>query len=156
MKSMARLEWQLIAGSILSCRGSEIKDVLIKSHIALQSPAPWLFMQEVVRANTKDTSNSMLLYGIPVTKGLWCGTSFPLTIAQTVVVWLNSLRSSDANMRRYLANIVSSEPMLEYCSLNPWEQTSVKFWSKFIIYLQENALETVGCKMADILLRPQC
>ena len=46
-----------------------------------------------------------------------------------------------------------SEPMLEFCKLDPCEQTSVK--SKFI-YFQENAFEIVVCETAAILSRPQC
>ena len=49
-----------------------------------------------------------------------------------------------------------SKPMLEYCSLNPWEQVSVKCWSEFKIIFHDNALENVACEMASILSRPQC
>ena len=67
-----------------------------------------------------------------------------------------------------------SQPMLEYCQLDPWEQTSMKFQSQFIhfysrkciwkcrnfnrnsyIFIQENAFENVVCKMELILSRPQ-
>ena len=34
-----------------------------------------------------------------------------------------------------------SEPMLEYCQLDPWEQTSVKSWSKYKTFIHENASE---------------
>ena len=52
-----------------------------------------------------------------------------------------------------------SEPILEYCQLDPCEQISVKSGSKFIyiyIFIQENAFENVVWKMAAILARPQC
>ena len=43
------------------------------------------------------------------------------------------------------------EPMLIYCELDRWEQTSVKFESKF---MEENAYENVLCKMSAILSQP--
>ena len=46
-----------------------------------------------------------------------------------------------------------SEPMLEYCLLVPWEQTSVKSPAKFPF--QENALENIVGEMVAILSRPQ-
>ena len=46
-----------------------------------------------------------------------------------------------------------SEPMLEYCYFEPWEQTPVKSYAQFI---QVNALEDVVCEMAAILSRSQC
>ena len=46
-----------------------------------------------------------------------------------------------------------SEPMLEYCLLVPWEQTSVKSSAKFSF--QENALENIVGEMVAILSRPQ-
>ena len=49
-----------------------------------------------------------------------------------------------------------SEPMLEYCYLDPWEQTSVKSYRNLNIFIQENACENVVWKMAAILSRPQC
>ena len=47
-----------------------------------------------------------------------------------------------------------SEPMLEYCELDPKEQT----WNlnrKSNIFLQENAFESVVCETVAILCRPQ-
>ena len=38
--------------------------------------------------------------------------------------------------------------MLAYCQLDPWEQTSVKFESKYKIFIHENAFENVACEMA--------
>ena len=49
-----------------------------------------------------------------------------------------------------------SETMLDYCYLNPYEQTSVKFQSEFKHFIHENALENVVCEIASILSRPQC
>ena len=43
-----------------------------------------------------------------------------------------------------------SEPMPEYCWLDPWEQTSVKSLSKFVCFIQENTFETVVSKLAAI------
>ena len=37
-----------------------------------------------------------------------------------------------------------SEPMLEYGSLDLKEQTSIKFYSKFEIFIQENEFESVS------------
>ena len=34
------------------------------------------------------------------------------------------------------------EPMLAYCQLDSWEQTSVKFESKYKTFIQENESET--------------
>ena len=49
-----------------------------------------------------------------------------------------------------------SEPMLEYCQLDHWEQTSVKFKSQFNQFVGEIAFENVVCEVAAILSRPQC
>ena len=49
-----------------------------------------------------------------------------------------------------------SEPMLA-CSLDFYEQISVKFTSKYSSFQrQRNALDNVVCNMATILSRPQC
>ena len=48
-----------------------------------------------------------------------------------------------------------SEPMLEYCSFGPQEQTLNKHLSQFTFF-HENAFENVVCEMAAILARPQC
>ena len=80
---------------------------------------------------------------------------------------VNSLRPSDAYMHQL--NIIGSdyqawsladtnplsEPMLEYYLMDPWEWTSVKYLSKYIL-IQENAFQNVVWKMAAILSRPQC
>ena len=47
------------------------------------------------------------------------------------------------------------EPMLPYCQLIPWKQTSLKYQSKYKKkFFQVNACEDV-CKMPTILFRPQ-
>ena len=48
-----------------------------------------------------------------------------------------------------------SEPMLEYCQLDPWEQTSMKYQSKFIHFHSRKCIWNVVWKMAAILPRPQ-
>ena len=48
-----------------------------------------------------------------------------------------------------------SEPMLEYRSLDPGEQISIKFSSKYSNYLHENAFENVVTEMAAILSQCQ-
>ena len=47
-----------------------------------------------------------------------------------------------------------SEPLLEYCSLGNKLQWNINRNS--YIFIHENALENVVCKMASILSRPQC
>ena len=37
-----------------------------------------------------------------------------------------------------------SEPMLEYCKLDPWEQNSIKFNRNSYIFIEENAFENGG------------
>ena len=49
-----------------------------------------------------------------------------------------------------------SEPMLEYCKLDPWERNSIKFNQNSCIFIQGNAFENVVWKMTAILSRPQC
>ena len=49
-----------------------------------------------------------------------------------------------------------SEPMLEYCWLDPQEQTSMKFYRNWYIFIQENPFWNIVWKMAAILCRPQC
>ena len=49
-----------------------------------------------------------------------------------------------------------SEPMLSYTQLDPKEQNSVKYYSKFEYFHSRNVFENVVWKMAAILYRPQC
>ena len=43
-----------------------------------------------------------------------------------------------------------SKPMLGYCQLEPYEQTSVKFLSKYKNFIRENACENLICETVDI------
>ena len=43
------------------------------------------------------------------------------------------------------------EPILTYCKCDSKEQTSVKFESNTKLFIHENVLEDVVCKMAAIL-----
>ena len=45
------------------------------------------------------------------------------------------------------------EPMLTYCQLDPQEQTSVKFESKYKTFIQENPVENIVCRIVAILSR---
>ena len=47
------------------------------------------------------------------------------------------------------------ELMLTHCQLDPQEQISVKFESKYEHSIEENAIEHVVCKMSAILSVPQ-
>ena len=49
-----------------------------------------------------------------------------------------------------------SEPMLEYCYLDPQEQTIVKFNRNSCFFIQENTFENVVWKMVAFLSQPQC
>ena len=49
-----------------------------------------------------------------------------------------------------------SEPMFDYCQLDPWEHISMKINQNTAIFIEENTRETVVCEMASILSRPQC
>ena len=49
-----------------------------------------------------------------------------------------------------------SEPVLPYCQLDLKEYISVKFYLKFKVFIQGNALQYVVCEMAAILSPPQC
>ena len=49
-----------------------------------------------------------------------------------------------------------SEAVMEFCKLDPYEQTPVKFIRNSNILIQENALENVVCEITSILSRPQC
>ena len=46
-----------------------------------------------------------------------------------------------------------SEPMLEYCQFDPWQQASMKFQQKFNTFIHVNAYENIVCEMAAILSR---
>ena len=46
-----------------------------------------------------------------------------------------------------------SEPMQEYCQLDPQEQTSMKYYSKSIYFIEENAFE---CMYIVCDCRPCC
>ena len=49
-----------------------------------------------------------------------------------------------------------SEPMLEYCWLDPWNKLQWNFNRNSESFIQENVFESVVCEMAAILSRPQC
>ena len=49
-----------------------------------------------------------------------------------------------------------SQPMLPYFSLEPKEQTSVKFQSKLSIVIKEHTFENAVCKKAAIWSGPGC
>ena len=46
-----------------------------------------------------------------------------------------------------------TEPLLTYCHLEPWEQTSVKLESKYKIFIYENVCENVVYGMAAMFAR---
>ena len=48
------------------------------------------------------------------------------------------------------------EPILEYCLIYHWEQTSVKSYTKFMHFHSRKNIRNVVWKMAAILSRPQC
>ena len=48
-----------------------------------------------------------------------------------------------------------SEPMLEYCYLDPWEQTSVKFWSEFKHFHSRKCIWKCRLRNGVHLSRPQ-
>ena len=49
-----------------------------------------------------------------------------------------------------------SEPMLVCCQLEPYEQILVEFDQNIGIFVNENALENIVCRMATILSCLQC
>ena len=49
-----------------------------------------------------------------------------------------------------------SEPMLNYCQLDPCEHFQWNLNHNATIFIDENARENVVCEMASILSRPQC
>ena len=84
---------------------------------------------------------------------------------QKIHVGINSLGLSDTYtcMHHYniptllqimacclFGNKLLSEPMLPYCQLDPKDHISVKFYLK--VFIQENALENVVCKMWSFCL----
>ena len=46
-----------------------------------------------------------------------------------------------------------SKPMLGYCQLDPYEQTSVKSNQNTKLFIHENAFENIVCRMTTILSR---
>ena len=50
----------------------------------------------------------------------------------------------------------SSEPMVAFCSLDPWEEISVQLQENTTVFFHWNRNENGVCKMAAILSRPQC
>ena len=81
----------------------------------------------------------------------------------------NSSRPRDSYMRKKtgpsLVQIMAcrlfgakplSEPMLNYCQLETCKHISMTFWSNTTVCIEENAFESVICKMASILTLPQC
>ena len=47
----------------------------------------------------------------------------------------------------------SSKPILSYCQLDPYEQTSMNFNQNATFFINENAYENIVCEMAAILSR---
>ena len=54
---------------------------------------------------------------------------------------------------RLFGTMPLSKPMLGYCQSELYEETSVKFESKYNIFIHENACENVVCRLAAILSR---
>ena len=64
-------------------------------------------------------------------------TSFSFHVNQAPHSWDKAISDSDLEtLKVKVMGVVKiyllSEPMLKYCQLDPWEQNSVKSWSKFI------------------------
>ena len=96
----------------------------------------WLWHRRMHHNIEQSTSGNQFKCSILYKSWIW--THLAICIAQYFV---NSLRPSDAYMRQQprtsLVQIMVchlfgakplSKPMLEYCQLNPWEQTSVKIY----------------------------
>ena len=79
---------------------------------------------------------------------------------------VNSSPPSATNMRQWIGSALVqmmawclfgakplSKPMLGYCQLDPWEQTSVKFYLKYKAFLPPKYIWKYFCKMAAILSR---
>ena len=66
--------------------------------------------------------------------------------------WIASALVRKMACRMFGANPLP-KPMLVYCLLDPWEQSSVKFESKYNFFIHENAFENVVCEMAAIRSR---
>ena len=85
----------------------------------------------------------------------WCQLKFPNNIGLGFVFWILPSQASDINssppsaayMRQWTGSTLVQvmacrlfgakplpEPMLDYCQLDPWEQISVKSYSKFIYF----------------------
>ena len=88
------------------------------------------------------------------------------SFTKVYVNWLNSSPPSFAYMRQWIGSALVqtmdgrrfgakplSKPMLDYCQLASWGQTSVKFQLKKIIIIQKSAFEIIVCEMAAILSR---
>ena len=80
--------------------------------------------------------------------------------------WVNSSPPSVACMHQWtgsaLVQIMACrlfgakplpEPVLTYCQLVPWEQTSMNYNQNTKLFIHEYAFENVVCKMAAILFR---
>ena len=89
-----------------------------------------------------------------------------LEVSRVVEYMLNSSPPSAAYMRHWIRSTLVQimacclfgakplfKPMLRYCQLDPYEQTSVKFLSKYKTFHLWNAPVNIVCKMAGILSR---
>ena len=87
-------------------------------------------------------------------------------LANNQKLYLNSFPPSAAYMRQGTGSALVQamacclfgtkplpEPMLIFRQLDPCEQTSVKFQSKYFFFFHENTYENVVCEMAAILSR---
>ena len=103
---------------------------------------------------------------------LWQGTRIVVMIMVTRVTWPGSLQDTlklthlplvphlcviesgsigwDNGLSLYDAKPLS-KPILGFCQLDPYEQTSVKFWSTIELFIQENSFENIVCEW-----RPFC
>ena len=85
--------------------------------------------------------------------GPWgiCKKSSPLCAAY-VRQWIGSVLVQIMACRLFGAKPLP-KPMLGYCRLDPYEQTSVKFHQTTKLFIHKNACENIVCEMASILSR---
>ena len=79
---------------------------------------------------------------------------FSETILYIVNEWGKFKKTYINSLRQSVVYMYTNEPKLAYCQLDPKGPTSVKFESKYTIFILKHEFENVICKMSVICLSP--
>ena len=89
------------------------------------------------------------------TMTLMCGQEVTNSSRSSKVIWVGKQDYGSNNGHRF-GDKPLPDSMLNYSSLDPWRQITVKFESKYNHVDTRNRFDYVVCKLAAILSQPPC